>query len=339
LGKTKQFFKKKKNKKKKNTYPNKTETKGDSIDEKNYFKYKDFITIKKINKKKIRFYGVNLFDKKVFKRHIKILLKNKFTIKFDKNNPDYLFFNVFGNEELDNKYKNSIKIAYFTENTIPDFFQCDYSIGHAHINYLDRYFKFPFSFIWTLKKVNFDNLIEIRNNAIKNPRKKFCAAVISDIFPEFNDFFRLEFIKKLNKYKIVDMGGRYNNTVGGPVQNKIKFLSNYKFSIAMENSKGDGYSTEKIIDSFFSGTIPIYYGDYMVDEYINPKSFILIMGEIDLEQKIEYIKKIDNNDELYRRIMKEEVFINKKIKEDIEKEQSNFLIHIFSQDKDKAKRI
>ena len=77
----------------------------------------------------------------------------------------------------------------------------------------------------------------------------------------------------------------------------------------------------------------------MVDEYINPKAFILIMGTIDLEQKIEFIKRIDNDDELYRRIMKEEVFINKKIREDIEKEQSSFLIHIFNQDKDKAKRM
>ena len=44
----------------------------------------------------------------------------------------------------------------------------------------------------------------------------------------------------------------------------------------MENNNGDGYLTEKIIDSFNSGTIQIYYSDYMVDEYINQKSYILI---------------------------------------------------------------
>ena len=53
------------------------------------------------------------------------------------------------------------------------------------------------------------------------------------------------------------MGGRYNNNVG-IIKNKILFLSNYKFSIAMENSEGDGYLSEKIIDSFEAGTIPIY---------------------------------------------------------------------------------
>ena len=53
-------------------------------------------------------------------------------------------------------------------------------------------------------------------------------------------FFRLKFIKELNKYKHVDMGGRYLNDFGRNIKNKIKFLSSYKFSISMENSNGDG---------------------------------------------------------------------------------------------------
>ena len=55
----------------------------------------------------------------------------------------------------------------------------------------------------------------------------------------------------------------------------------------MENSEGDGYLSEKILDSFQSGTIPIYYGDYMVEEYINPKAYILIRGKKDIKKKIE----------------------------------------------------
>ena len=105
------------------------------------------------------------------------------------------------------------------------------------------------------------------------------------------------------------MGGKYLNNVGY-ISNKRDFLSSYKFSIAMENTEGDGYTSEKIIDSFLAGTIPIYYGNYMVEEFINPKAFILIRGEKDIIQKIEYIKKIDQDDELYRNILKEKIFIN-----------------------------
>jgi hypothetical protein len=107
----------------------------------------------------------------------------------------------------------------------------------------------------------------------------------------------------------------------------------------MENSEGDGYVSEKIYDSFISGTIPIYYGDYTVDEYINPKSFILIKNEKNIKDKIEYIKDIDNNIDKYMNILKENILINENIVEIIEKEEKEFLCHIFGQEKEKAKRI
>ena len=93
------------------------------------------------------------------------------------------------------------------------------------------------------------------------------------------------------------------------------------------------------MDSFLGGTIPIYYGGYMADEFFNPKSFILIRGENDLNKKIEYIKKIDNDDELYRSILKEEVLLDKNIIEGYAKEQKEFFLNIFDQDKKKARRI
>ena len=147
---------------------------------------------------------------------------------------------------------------------------------------------------------NFENIKGVRENVLNHPiRKKFCAAVISNS----HGFFRNKFIKELNKYKQIDMGGKYYNNVGGKIKNKIQFLSSYKFSVSMENSNSDGYVSEKIIDAFNSGTIPIYYGDYMIDEYINPKSYILIKDEKDIKRKIDYIKEIDNNDEKYRNIL------------------------------------
>ena len=185
-------------------------------------------------------------------------VKNKFYIKIDKNKPDYLFYSVFGNDEDNKIYDNCIKIAIYTENTIPDLSSCDYAMGHAHISYFDRYLMFPFCFLGKIKETKNLNLIKIRNNVIRNPRKKFCAAVISNVSPKFSDFFRLKFIDELSKYKKVDMGGRYKNNVGGNINNKTEFLSNYKFSIAMENTNGDGYISEKIVESFITGSIPIF---------------------------------------------------------------------------------
>jgi hypothetical protein len=107
----------------------------------------------------------------------------------------------------------------------------------------------------------------------------------------------------------------------------------------MENTEGEGYLSEKIMHSFLSGTIPIYYGDYILDEFINPKSYILIKGKKDIKNKIEYIKKIDNNDNLFKKILKENIFIDPKYYEKIINQKKEFLINIFNQDKRFAKRI
>ena len=106
----------------------------------------------------------------------------------------------------------------------------------------------------------------------------------------------------------------------------------------MENTNGDGYLTEKIIESFLAGTIPIYYGDYMLDEYINPKTYILIKGFQDLDKKIEYIKKIDKNDKLYKEFLKEKVLVDKSLVEKFYKTYDEFLINIFKQEKNLARR-
>ena len=202
------------------------------------------------------------------------------------------------------------------------------------MSYLDRYFKFSIFFWQNLNNTYFSLY---RNEVINSSKKKkFCAALISNNF--ITDGFRIKFINELNNYKRIDMGGKYNNNIGRAIENKIEFLKSYKFSISMENTEGNGYISEKIVDSFLAGTIPIYYGDYMIDEYINPKTYILIRGEKDMLKKIEYIKRIDNDENLYISILKEKVLLNENIKSENDKELKNFLLHIFEQDKSKAYR-
>ena len=139
-------------------------------------------------KKKISLYSVDLFNPKGHRLWLKNKLKDKFRIKFAKYKPDYLIYNVFGNEHLNEKYSNSIKIAIFTENRIPDLNKADYAIGQAHINYFDRYFKFPV-FLWRNIKI----IEKLREKSLESPiRKKFCAAVISNNM--LTDGLRTKFI-------------------------------------------------------------------------------------------------------------------------------------------------
>ena len=282
---------------------------------------------------------VKIFHRNINIRWIKLIrndLKGKINIEIDENNPDYLIYATFGCEHILYKFNNTINIAFFTENQLPDLNFADYAVGLGHINHLDRFFTFPYIvYDMNLRNITSRDIDIIRNNVLKfEKREKFCAVLITNPVG-----FRLYFLNELNKYKKIDMAGRFHNNVGEYVSDKVKFLKKYKFSIAMENSEADGYASEKIIDSFLAGTIPIYYGDYMVDEYINPKSYILIKNELDLENKINYIIQIDNDDNLYRKIMKEKVFIDDFFVDNIQNDRKKFLLHIFEQKKEFAKRV
>ena len=298
----------------------------------NQLEYKDLDNENKTSIKTIKLHYINIHP-----RWIELLkndLDGKINIVLDKEKPDYLMYATFGCKYLNEKYNNTIKIAFFTENQIPDLNYADYAVGLSHISYLDRFFTYPyFVFHINREKLSIQNFTIAREKALNNPRTKFCGAVISN--PEG---MRVWFLNELNKYKTIDMGGRYHNNVGRNVHNKIEFLSSYKFSIGMENSEGDGYLSEKIFDSFLAGTIPIYYGDYTIDEHINPKTYILIRDRNDISLKIEYIKKIDNDDNLYRSILREKIFIDENFKEKVDNLRKKFMLNIFQQNIELAKR-
>jgi hypothetical protein len=54
------------------------------------------------------------------------------------------------------------------------------------------------------------------------------------------------------------------------------------FSFAAENDTYDTYFTEKILDCFATGTIPIYMGTQKIVEYFNADGILFFDGNFDL---------------------------------------------------------
>lgn len=59
--------------------------------------------------------------------------------------------------------------------------------------------------------------------------------------------------------KLIDNQHRYGRGYK-VIESKLDALKDYRFSIVIENSKIDGYFTEKLIDCLITHTIPIYWG-------------------------------------------------------------------------------
>lgn len=60
------------------------------------------------------------------------------------------------------------------------------------------------------------------------------------------------------------------------IPRKVDGLKDYMFSVCMENSCYDTYYTEKILDCFLTGTIPVYWGSRKISETFNSNGILWI---------------------------------------------------------------
>ena len=205
---------------------------------------------------------------------------------------------------LDKNIKAKRKIFYTGENQrFRDFINnCDAAFTFDYDNH-PKNFRFPLWIFYTESSSGGGHSQGVSNpikffsnypNNIYNKKTDFCAFVASN-----NVDFRDNFVKNLSKYKKVNCGGKSLNNIGEEVKDKREFQKKHKFTVCFENTSQPGYCTEKILDGFISHTIPIYWGDPYVTRDFNPETFINYFDFKTEKDLIEYIKKVDNDEELY----------------------------------------
>lgn len=75
---------------------------------------------------------------------------------------------------------------------------------------------------------------------------------------------------------------RFGHGSAHPVDRKEEGLDDYRFSIAVENSRADNYFTEKLLDCFATGTVPIYWGCPNLDRWFNMDGVITFEQAADI---------------------------------------------------------
>ena len=68
-----------------------------------------------------------------------------------------------------------------------------------------------------------------------------------------------------------------------PIEFKIDGLKDYRFSVVIENCKRDYWFTEKLIDCFATGTIPIYWGCPSIGDFFNTDGMLIFDNMDELE--------------------------------------------------------
>lgn len=258
------------------------------------------------------------------------LLSNRYDIELS-DNPDYIIYSVFGYDYL--KY-DCIRIFYTGEQVCPDFDIADYAIGFETMIFDDRYIRFPlFALSYSPEKltsiesdfqeINIDNFV----------KRDFAVFTYSNSKATSS---RDQFYQKLNQVKQVTSPGKHLNNTGFFISDKVAFENKFKFSIAFENASYRGYLTEKILDSFAANTIPIYYGDEIIENDFHPESFINLHNFNNFDEAIEYILTIENDSERLQKMLK-----HIKFKDHVylyQEQLIDFFDNIFNQDLSQAIR-
>ncbi|HBJ33716.1 MAG TPA: hypothetical protein DDZ51_02915 [Planctomycetaceae bacterium] len=78
-----------------------------------------------------------------------------------------------------------------------------------------------------------------------------------------------------------------------PLSNKIDGHAPFSFSVVIENSRAAGYFTEKLVDSFLTLSLPIYWGAPDISHFFDTRGMICCNSEKDLQLAVKRVSTDD----------------------------------------------
>ena len=266
------------------------------------------------------------------------ILRKHYNIEFS-NTPDFVICGLGGNHFEYMKY-DCVRILLMTENLSPDFTIFDYCIGFDYIDFGDRFFRLPFSFldrhdIWIPELLS-----EEQARKCLESKKYFCNFIYRH--PSSHGI-REKIFDSLNNYKSVISAGNFRNNTSGEMvdysysggklkidtNEKFEYLKKSKFTIAVESVVYPGFETEKIIHAFMNHSIPIYYGSNTILNTFNENAFVCV-DQANLSEMVERVEYLDNHDDNYIEMLMECPLKNRMSIKNTFDELELFLINIIS---------
>lgn len=255
------------------------------------------------------------------------ILQKHFDVEVTYNEPNVVIHSVFGGVEDAQKFKCK-KILFIGENYRASSYPHDYAVSfdpHTETN-----FRLPlWQFYLILRPELKDILFSSRPNNDKFDRGG--AFVVSN--PA--NFFRNGFYNKFRNENWISWYsyGRYltNNfelqkESQGRYWRDAKydfFIRNkHKYFICFEHSAYPYYCTEKLMDAYLAGALPLYWGDPKVNEDWNKDAFINV-GRIGQDAAYELVKKMQQDNDLFLQMYTQPIFTEEQ-KERHLKNISNF---------------
>ena len=145
-----------------------------------------------------------------------------------------------------------------------------------------------------------------------NSERPFLAAYVAKHSPVHRD----EFFKELRALdETVDGLGDANHTKDLKIPPRSSWwelpqiYKDYKFGFALENINEKGYISEKIMNVYLGGAIPLYWGTSVVKEIFNPESFVYLNDFPDLKAAAKYVYELSKDESRLKAMREAPIFV------------------------------
>jgi hypothetical protein len=244
----------------------------------------------------------------------------------DPGSCDVILCSVFGQGPL--PADNKPKILLIHENMRPQhawFEHFNYIISFTRdLEYTKKHFRIPY-WIYRFYEHNLQLSDLQRSTFVRNAAsveaayvsRRFCNFVYSNPVE-----FRRSVAHELARYRQVDFGGKVDTNISESERSEItpsllgtaglaqkkRWLSKYRFTFAFENSSTEGYTTEKILDAFVAGSVPLYWGNLRIkNDGFNNLAFVNY-AETPGDAFFHRVKSLDQNQDEYMDMVSQPVF-------------------------------
>jgi len=187
---------------------------------------------------------------------------------------DLVVYSVFGRDHLLSRGTN---LAISAEPVIADA-AANWTLDWRH-RPLEHHLRMP---VWSYEHVGKVDRLESAPDPVGDDasRRRFCNFIYSN--PHCS--MRNAFFSMLDAREHVDSLGAVLRNASHPRlgprtgpdwgATKLDVLRDYRFTIAFENEEHPGYTTEKMLHAWAAGSVPVYWGDPLVDFDFPPGSYL-----------------------------------------------------------------
>ena len=186
--------------------------------------------------------------------------------------PDFRPYTIYTEKcfnELINKDPNSVNIAWIREPSVVDSKAYDFMLQHYN----------EVEYVFTYDKKFAE---KIPNSVLFPSAQTWIRREDFQIYPKTKETCLIASLKKdlpahLFRYDIIGRYGKEIDTFGITepwFENKVDILKHYRYAIEAQNCKKDFYFTERLIDCFLTGTVPIFWGCPSIGKFFNMDGII-----------------------------------------------------------------